>query len=114
MAIPKKLRLTKKIDFQTLFANSTVVYTLFARVLISKNSNNLKNPRFAIIVSKSVDKRAVYRNKIRRSITAEIQKNIHNKSPLSYDYIFIVKKTINLPNKNDIVKEIARIVKYKI
>ena len=77
MAISKKLRLTKKIDFQTLFANSTVVYTPFARVLVSKTSNSLGHPRFAIIVSKSVDKRAVYRNKVRRSIATEIQKNIH-------------------------------------
>lgn len=58
---------------------------------IKTKENGLLFNRFAIIVSKKVDKRAVVRNRIKRLIGSCIEELYKNLRP-GYDAIFIVKK----------------------
>ena len=65
--------------------------SIFAQAFLVKvKENGLLFNRFAIIVSKKIDKRAVVRNRIKRFISsciAELYKDIS----LGYDMLFIVK-----------------------
>ena len=53
--------------------------------------NGLLYNRYAFVVSKKVDKRAVVRNKIKRRLRSCIEK-MFNKIKKGYDFIFYVKK----------------------
>ena len=53
-------------------------------------ANNISGPRFAVVVSKRVNKSAVTRNKIKRTIRLCIEKNLNEKD--KRDFLFIVKK----------------------
>lgn len=109
MAIQKKYRLTKKSEFGLVFANNKVTNTSFARIFRGKEKNSYNHPRFAIVVSKSVDKRAVYRNSIRRKIASIIQNKLLLGDFLPYDYIFIVKR-YNSVDMSVVEKEINTII----
>lgn len=53
--------------------------------------NGLFHNRFAFVVSKKIDKRAVVRNKIKRKLRFCIEK-MFNKIKTGYDFVFYVKK----------------------
>jgi ribonuclease P protein component len=55
-------------------------------------ANNFSGPRFAVVVSKRVNKSAVERNKIKRMIRLCIQENL--KENEKKDYLFLVKKEL--------------------
>lgn len=52
--------------------------------------NDRPGPRIGIVVSKSVSKKAVVRNKIKRKIRAYLEENIKNND--GRDFLFIFKK----------------------
>ena len=54
--------------------------------------NGLLYNRYAFIVSKKVDKRAVVRNRTKRKLRSCIEK-VFNKIKTGYDLIFFIKKT---------------------
>ena len=68
-----------------------------------RNGDGLK---VAVVVSKRVDKRATVRNKIKRQVLNSIRKKVNMEEPL--DIIFYVKK--NVPNSNDLEKEIEMVL----
>lgn len=61
----------------------------FFNLRIAKN--NLLHNRYAFVVSKKVDKRAVIRNKVKRRLSLCIEKMFH-KIKTGYDFVFYVKK----------------------
>lgn len=60
--------------------------------LVKYTSNGLEHPRFGIIISKKVDKRATIRNHIRRLLHQFIQEHIHEFA-VNKDYLFIIHKS---------------------
>ena len=67
--------------------------------------------RFAVVVSKKVDKTAVKRNRIRRRVYETIRKNFEL-IPLKKDYVFIVysKKVFDMP-QGELEKILGELVK---
>jgi ribonuclease P protein component len=61
--------------------------------------------RFAIVVSKKVDKRAVVRNRIRRLISSSIEE-LYNDLKQGKDTMFIVKREAINKSRRDFFKEI--------
>ena len=84
--LPKINRLTKKIDFDSVFKGGKSVKNDF--LIFKILENHLKNSRFGFIVSKKVSNRAVQRNKIKRWLRDLVSKQIKNsKNPI--DGVFI-------------------------
>lgn len=57
--------------------------------LVKYTANDLTQPRFGIIISKKVDKRATVRNRIRRLLHQFIQDHLSD-FPKGKDYLFII------------------------
>ena len=85
MALPKSMRLKGHRTFDYIYKNSIKYYgklmTLRVadsnpEILISHNrTNNLKNFKIAITISKKVSKKAVERNKLRRTLQDSLLNN---------------------------------------
>lgn len=72
--------------------------------------NDKEVSRFAVIVSKKIDLRAVTRNRVRRQIISCIEKMLE-KIILGYDFLFIVKKEAVGKKTIDIYNAIESIIK---
>lgn len=82
--LKKKYRLPSRVRLEK-------VKTISARHFTLKTAkNNLSYPRFAFVISKKVDKRAVARNRIKRKMTNTLQDLMSKISGV--DIIFILKK----------------------
>jgi ribonuclease P protein component len=57
-----------------------------------RNDDRSKDPKFAVITSNRLSKKAVDQNKIRRIISKSVSENLI-KFPENYNFIFIPKKT---------------------
>ena len=68
-----------------------IVHTSF--FVFKYSSNNLANNRYGFISSKKIDKRAVYRNKVKRQIRAMLE-NLDTSLPKGYDLLFILKPSL--------------------
>lgn len=71
------------------FTKGKIYNGQFFTLRIAKNG--LFHNRYAFIVSKKIDKRAVVRNKIKRKLRSCIEK-MFNKIKTGYDFAFYVKK----------------------
>ena len=60
--------------------------------LLKYGQNNLSHARFAVVVSKKIDKKATGRNKIKRRVVSLIKKVFEKELP--FDFVFIVRKEI--------------------
>lgn len=78
-----------KKDFSLLFRRGKKIESPLFRLIFL--ATELPYFRVAIVVAKSVEKRAVLRNRIRRRIREWLRKHMKAKSP-SADIIFLVKK----------------------
>ena len=83
----KGLRLPKNIRF----TKENQISSNFFLIKISENKTEYK--RFAVVVSKRIDKRAVIRNKIKRQIRRCIEEN-KNDLPSGKDILMIVRPKI--------------------
>lgn len=66
--------------------------------------------RFAFIISKRIDKKAVIRNKIKRSISKVIEENL-SEIVLGHNFIFIPKREILNKSSQELGKEIREVFK---
>src|SRR4030042_6194105 len=64
--------------------------------------------KFAFVISKKIDKRAVVRNKIKRQISKGLEAVLEKVSK-GYTFVFIVKKEILTKKQEEITKEIERV-----
>ncbi len=90
--LKKQNRITNKKDFDRAFKAGQSFYgkVVGLKLVI----NNLTHNRFGIIISAKVSKKAVERNRIRRSIREEI-KNFLNQATTGQDFVFIVHPETN-------------------
>lgn len=66
--------------------------TISTKYFVLKTADsNLSFPRFAFVISKKVDRRAVIRNKIKREMTSVISQDV-DKFIAGRDMIFILKR----------------------
>jgi len=72
-----------------------------------------KVSKFAFIISKKIDKRAVVRNKIKRQLSKSIE-NILEKIKTGYNFIFIARKEILGKNQKEIETEVEKIFPEKL
>lgn len=72
--LPKYSCLKKKKDFSEVFKKGRKIQGNF--LYIKAISNNLKQSRFGIIISKKVAQKAVLRNKIKRRTRAVLKENL--------------------------------------
>lgn len=90
---------------------------LISRVAISTEhfiikiaENNTKSIRSAVIIGKKIDKRAVYRNKMRRQVYESL-KDLMGKTSPGVDALFIMKKSILGKTRQALFSEIESVFK---
>jgi ribonuclease P protein component len=88
--LPRKYRLVKKKDFKNLHKKGDI---LFSKNFVLKfKKNNLRQTRFAFVVSFKVSKKAVVRNKLKRRLR-EIIRAYLPKIKKGYDILIIAKSS---------------------
>jgi ribonuclease P protein component len=75
---------------------------------VSNSSNDY--PRFAFIVSKRLDKRAVARNELRRRFRSVIEENLESFGR-NRDFVFYLKPGAIQAKREEILTEIGKIIK---
>ena len=105
----KQYRLTKSKDFEKVARRGNVIYT--KEIILKWIKNNLNHPRFGIVTSLKVSKKAVVRNKIKRRIRAILKEYLDNifKREISYDIMIITKSEIKDLNYQEIQKRLENI-----
>lgn len=71
--------------------------------------NGLFYNRYAFVVSKKIDKRAVVRNKIKRKLRSCIEK-MFNKIKTGYDFVFFTKKAV----VDQVLKDLSEEVEFAL
>ena len=99
----REFRIPKGLRFNNSRLFSSPLFTIKVR------ENGLTFNRFAIIVSKKVDKRAVVRNRIRRLISSSLEE-LYNKLKQGRDAIFIVRRDAINKSREDFFKEIKYVL----
>ena len=107
MALNKKNRLKKKLDFEDVFKKGKAVKGSF--LSIKYKNNELSVPRFGFVVSAKVSKSAVKRNKTRR-ILSETARNVINDLGGCDIIVFTTKKIMEV-SKKDIVEDFLEVLK---
>ena len=102
--LPQKNRLRKEKDFRRVLKEGQSIRASGLALKFLKNRASF--PRFGIVVSKSIDKRAVKRNYIKRFITETIRKELH--APLlGMDAVIITQKGIEKMTAPEIKKTLT-------
>ncbi len=97
--LPYLNRLSKKADIDRAFKKCRFS-AYIGSIGIKAGKNNLKNSRFAIVVSLKVSKKAVERNKLKRQIREIIRLKIIPIIKPGYDCVILTKKeTLNFSYK---------------
>lgn len=84
-------------------------FTLLHLSNLDINNSKFKFPRFAIIISKKVSKKAVDRNRIKRIIREAIILNL-NKISTNNDYLIIAKQSSLKLTNNEIRREVEELL----
>ncbi|MEK7502258.1 MAG: ribonuclease P protein component [Patescibacteria group bacterium] len=100
----KGLRLPKNIRF----TKENQISSNFFLIKIAENKTEYK--RFAVVVSKRIDKRAVIRNKIKRQIRRCIEEN-KNDLPSGKDILMIVRPKIKDRQIEEICESVKKLFK---
>jgi len=101
--LPKKYRLRLKKDFDRIFQKGRFAGGRFFTMGCGKNDLDIS--RFAVVVSKKVDKRAVRRNLVRRR-SGEIIRLGRGKIKTGFDFVFIAKPAVLGKTYKEIEKDI--------
>jgi len=107
VALAKKYRLKKRKDFEAVKKKGKLVSGPLFSLLVLKEKS--AGPKFAFIVSKKIDKRAVVRNKIRRRL-AEAVRQILPKISANLKVIFLARPRLKEAKFKDIIRELKRMV----
>ncbi len=98
--LPARTKLSRPLFFKT---------PLFA---VKTGKNGTSQSRFAFLVRKSVDKRAVVRNRIRRVFRSCIEELLEKISP-GYDMLFFLEKGIMDERQENLCKYLKGFLKEK-
>ncbi len=109
MSLSKNFRLKKEKDFDKVKRRGQVFQTpLFAVSILTGQDNG---PKFGIVVSKKIDKKATARNKIRRRVS-EALRTLLPRLRQDIFCVFFVKKEINKASFKKIKKQISKISQF--
>lgn len=101
----REYRLRSKKDFKTLFTKGRKTDTRLFRLVIRPNA--LNHPRFAFVTPRSIEKRAVWRNRARRQAREWIRRNPEFfTKPM--DLVLIFKKEAVLATKKLFYEELRQ------
>ena len=89
-SFPKRFRLRKESEFKEVFRRGRKVNLGFAVFYVT--SNDLGYPRFGVVVSKKVSKKAVVRNRLKRLFREYFR--LHKDRFNSKDVVAVVKSVI--------------------
>lgn len=103
--MPSRQRLAAAGDFRILFSRGVRIETPLFRLVWRRN--NLPRSRFAFVVSKTVAKRAVARNRLRRRTREWYQKQAH-RCAASVDLIIIFKREAAQATRASLYEELER------
>jgi len=107
--IQKEKRLTTE-EVKGLFSIKKTLHSNYFTLIYNQD---MSGPKFAVIVSKKVSPKAVYRNKVRRYIYAEIAKIIAKK-PLKTGHFAINVKTNTRGVDTVLIKEDLALLLSKV
>lgn len=107
MALNKKNRLKKKVDFEEVFKKGIAVKGSF--LFIKYKKNKLGMPRFGFVVSVKVAKKAVERNKIKRVLSEAARSIIGSLD--GYDIIVVATNKIISGRGTDVVEDFLGVLK---
>lgn len=96
-------------------ATTKLIHAQFTRTSLfglKYTQNNLSVSRFAFVVRKSVDKRAVTRNRIRRVFRSCIEELLLQIVP-GHDMLFFLEKGIIDVTRAEVLKEVSRTLAEK-
>jgi len=110
----KKFRITKEKEFEEFFGKKLKTNggrnVSTSSFVLKFFPNKLGNPRFAIIISNKIDKRAVVRNKLRRWIREVIRLNLKDIKS-NTDCLFVVQKPVLKLEREEFKKEVLGLLK---
>lgn len=107
MALNKKNRLKKKLDFEDVFKKGKAVNGSF--LFIKYKDNKLGIPRFGFVVSAKIAGKAVERNKIRRIISESAGGKINDLG--GHDIIVFATKKIIGADREGIKEDFSELLK---
>lgn len=110
--LPRTLRIQRDADFSRVYRKGQRFHAGHFVLTVSKNT--LTHPRFACIVSKTISKKAVIRNKVRRLVHEALQKELRTNSNLvssPVDVLISAKKGSDACTLQEISQEFAPIWK---
>lgn len=90
-----------------LISSRTFVSPLFT---LKFSNTTLSYPRFAFVVAKRIDKRAVVRNRLKRVLREIVYQQVSRKN-ISGDFLFIVKKNFIDSALEQIASEVEQVLK---
>ncbi len=102
--LKKKYRLLK----ETKFDKKNILTSPFFVLKFTENEKSFS--RFGFVVSKRIDKRAVYRNRVKRQLRSIIESNL-DKITKGKDYLIIAKKQILGKETRDLEAELLKELK---
>lgn len=79
--LPKSLRLKLDADFSRVYRKGSRTHS--RNFLLTQSTNTLSHPRFAVVVPKTVSKKATVRNLIRRQVHEVVAKTLTTSTKLS-------------------------------
>jgi ribonuclease P protein component len=105
--LPKTLRLKRDADFSRVYRRGRKGHS--KSFVVTVLQNNLTHPRFACVVPKTISKRAVVRNKIRRLVHEVLVLELKNQPKLAtlpYDVVLSAKKGSQDIELKDLLSEL--------
>jgi ribonuclease P protein component len=106
--LPKRNRLKKKKDIERVLKKGRGFKEnlLFLKII----NNNLKESRFAFMVSKKVSKKAVLRNKIKRQLRELVRLNLKNIKK-GFDAVLMISPNFQKTDFNNLKNLLEKIFK---
>ena len=106
--LSKKHRLTKDKDIQQVLKRGKILFSPFFNLKILKN--NLQNPRFCIVISTNISKKAVTRNRAKRQLRAILYKNLDSINK-NYDFVILTKPAVTVAKFQELEKALIFLFK---
>tara|TARA_Y100000310_G_C20641722_1_gene794326 strand:- start:146 stop:496 length:351 start_codon:yes stop_codon:yes gene_type:complete len=107
MALPLRNRLKRGKDFKGMFRAARSARE--GKLVVKVKRAAEKGPRFGVVVAKSVEKKAVARNRMRRLLTEAFQEE-QKATPQPYDIVVVVQAGAVLNSKQDAREQLKRVL----
>lgn len=106
--LPKKNRLTKKVDFERAMREGSLAQGRLFGLLVYKEQGQ-GDPRIGFIVSNKISKKATQRNRAKRLLREAVTSRL-SEIPNQTVLVFLARKTILGKSKKEVEKEVARVL----